>query len=97
MISGFLADYWGWPSIFYTNGVVGVIWTVAYIFLGAATPSTSKMISPQERMYIESSLGHVGGANKVVEILHNEHICNVKITDTINREIHSYSTNVYAL
>ncbi|XP_032517569.2 putative inorganic phosphate cotransporter [Danaus plexippus] len=64
MISGFLADYWGWPSIFYTNGVVGVIWTVAYIFLGAATPSTSKMISPQERMYIESSLGHIGGANK---------------------------------
>ncbi|XP_073956620.1 putative inorganic phosphate cotransporter isoform X1 [Choristoneura fumiferana] len=61
MSAGFLAEYWGWPSIFYANGTLGVIWMVLYLLIGAASPQTSRMISEKERLYIQNSLGHVGG------------------------------------
>lgn len=61
MISGFLADYWGWESIFYVMGTLGIIWVAIYVFIGAASPQVSKMISEEEKLYIQSSLGHVGG------------------------------------
>ncbi|CAH2048167.1 unnamed protein product, partial [Iphiclides podalirius] len=64
MVSGFLADYWGWPAIFYSNGTLGAVWTVAYVFLGAASPQTSRMIGAEERLYIQTSLGHVGVQKK---------------------------------
>lgn len=58
--SGFIADYWGWPAIFYVNGGLGVIWTVVYIFLGSDSPQNSRMISKEERFYIQNSLGQIG-------------------------------------
>lgn len=60
MASGFVADYWGWPTIFYINGGLGAAWTVIYIFLGSASPQSSSMISSEERLYIQTSLGQVG-------------------------------------
>ncbi|CAH2096621.1 unnamed protein product [Euphydryas editha] len=62
--AGFIANYWGWPAIFYTTGTLGVIWTVVYVFLGADSPRNSKMIGDVERNYIESSLGHTGKTQK---------------------------------
>ncbi|XP_026492209.2 putative inorganic phosphate cotransporter [Vanessa tameamea] len=64
MAAGFIADYWGWPAIFYIVGGLGLIWMVAYVFLGAASPRDSKMIGEEERNFIESSLGHVGRDQK---------------------------------
>ncbi|XP_073956249.1 putative inorganic phosphate cotransporter [Choristoneura fumiferana] len=61
MIAGFLADYWGWESIFYVMGTCGIVWVAIYAFIGAASPQVSKMISDEERLYIQNSLGHVGG------------------------------------
>ena len=58
--SGFLATAWGWQAIFYANGTLGAIWTVAYIFLGSDSPETSKYISEEEVKYIQTSLGRVG-------------------------------------
>lgn len=60
MASGFIADYWGWPAIFYANGVLGAVWTAAYVFLGSDSPQRSGMISTQERFYIQNSLGQIG-------------------------------------
>ncbi|CAG4948184.1 unnamed protein product [Parnassius apollo] len=65
MASGFIAEYWGWPAIFYVNGTLGAIWTALYVFLGADSPHTSKMISVEERLYIQTSLGHVGEQKKL--------------------------------
>ncbi|XP_050350972.1 putative inorganic phosphate cotransporter [Nymphalis io] len=64
MAAGFIADYWGWPAIFYICGGLGIVWTVFYVFLGAASPRDSKMIGEDERNFIESSLGHVGNDQK---------------------------------
>ncbi|KOB69180.1 Sodium-dependent phosphate transporter [Operophtera brumata] len=65
MVSGFIAEYWGWPAIFYLNGTLGALWTVAYVFLGSPSPQSSKMISDQERSYIQTSLGQVGEQKKL--------------------------------
>lgn len=47
----------GWPSIFYISGAAGVLWSIAWFFLGANNPSEHKTISPEERQFIEKSLG----------------------------------------
>ncbi|GBP87189.1 Putative inorganic phosphate cotransporter [Eumeta japonica] len=60
MVSGFVAAAWGWPAIFYLNGGLGVVWSIIYAFLGADSPQSSKIISLEERAYIQESLGHVG-------------------------------------
>ncbi|KAF9406791.1 hypothetical protein HW555_012959 [Spodoptera exigua] len=65
LISGFIADAWGWPAIFYVNGVVGAVWVVLYIILGSDSPQKSKLISAEERLYIQTSLGQVGGQKKL--------------------------------
>ncbi|CAH0398537.1 unnamed protein product [Chilo suppressalis] len=63
--SGYIAQYWGWPAIFYVNGTLGVVWTVIYMFIGSASPKTSRIISEEEKLYIETSLGHVGEQKKL--------------------------------
>lgn len=60
LVSGFIADYWGWPAIFYVNGGLGAIWTVAYVLLGSDSPQKSRMIGDEEKLYIQTSLGQVG-------------------------------------
>ncbi|XP_072948727.1 putative inorganic phosphate cotransporter [Epargyreus clarus] len=65
IVSGYIADYWGWPVIFYLNGVVGIIWTIVYLIIGSDTPQASKMISPEERLYIQTSLGQIGGHKRM--------------------------------
>uniref|UniRef100_A0A2H1VWL4 Putative inorganic phosphate cotransporter n=1 Tax=Spodoptera frugiperda TaxID=7108 RepID=A0A2H1VWL4_SPOFR len=65
LISGFIADAWGWPAIFYVNGAVGAVWVVLYIILGSDSPQKSKWISPEERLYIQTSLGQVGEQKKL--------------------------------
>ncbi|KAG6449214.1 hypothetical protein O3G_MSEX005919 [Manduca sexta] len=63
--AGFIASIWGWPAIFYANGAVGLLWTIIYIFLGSDSPQKSRMISEEERLYIQSSLGQVGKQKKL--------------------------------
>lgn len=60
LASGFLATSWGWQAIFYTNGTLGLIWSIVYIVFGAASPETSRFISEEEVLYIQTSLGRVG-------------------------------------
>ena len=60
VVSGFIAEYWGWPAIFYVNGALGAIWVVLYVFLGSDSPQKSKMIGDVERFYIQTSLDQVG-------------------------------------
>jgi ACS family sodium-dependent inorganic phosphate cotransporter-like MFS transporter 5 len=59
IVSGIISASWqGWPLIFYIYGGLGVLWAIVMALLGSDKPSESKVISEQERIYIESSLGH---------------------------------------
>ncbi|XP_047030007.1 putative inorganic phosphate cotransporter [Helicoverpa zea] len=60
LASGFIIDMWEWPAIFYSNGILGIIWLLCYAFVGSDSPQKSKMISPAERLLIQTSLGQVG-------------------------------------
>jgi len=56
-IAGFLsASNVGWPSIFYLFGALAIVWSIAFFYFGADSPSSHHSISKKERMYIEDSL-----------------------------------------
>ncbi|XP_023295724.2 putative inorganic phosphate cotransporter isoform X1 [Lucilia cuprina] len=47
----------GWPGIFYITGGIGLLWSVIFFIFGADTPRDTKMISKEEREYIEALTG----------------------------------------
>ncbi|XP_018323874.1 putative inorganic phosphate cotransporter isoform X2 [Agrilus planipennis] len=51
----FCNSSYGWPSAFFFFGGLGLIWVVAWFFLGANSPSEHKSISIEELEYIEKS------------------------------------------
>ncbi|XP_011178019.1 putative inorganic phosphate cotransporter isoform X1 [Zeugodacus cucurbitae] len=51
----------GWPSIFYLSGGIGVVWAIVWFIWGASTPAQSKLISPEEKKFIEQSIGVEAG------------------------------------
>lgn len=55
--SGIIASSIGWPSIFYFPGIAGLVWSVAWFFLGSNSPAECKLVSAEEKLYIETSLG----------------------------------------
>lgn len=64
-LSGLLASSsWGWPSIFYISGVIGLVWCALWLWLGADSPATHTAISEQERQYIQQSLQHTSTTNE---------------------------------
>lgn len=72
-LSGLLAEYGfdgGWPSIFYMFGLVGVIWSIAFIFLVYEDPEQDPKISEKERKYIVNSLW--GTAKATVNLIRTD-------------------------
>lgn len=66
-VSGVLAaSSMGWPSIFYISGAAGCIWSVLWFFFGSNSPVEHRSISPEERNFIESSLGNQDHSKKIV-------------------------------
>lgn len=69
--SGVLADSpWGWPSIFYVSGGLGMCWVILWIFLGANSPEVHPFISGPEKRFIMSSLPMAAKDHSVSEIIH---------------------------
>lgn len=60
LVTGYISASWsGWPMVFYVYGGLGLVWAILMGIFGANTPSESKNISEEERVFIESSLvGH---------------------------------------
>lgn len=46
------ATSFGWPSIFYLFGGIGIIWIFAWFFLFTNHPSTNKWVSEEEKRYL---------------------------------------------
>ena len=58
-ISGYLCDVWGWESVFYVFGGLGVVWYIFWWKYVYDTPSLHPRIDPAERRHILDSLGTV--------------------------------------
>ncbi|XP_063696887.1 putative inorganic phosphate cotransporter isoform X2 [Culicoides brevitarsis] len=58
-LSGLLAEYGfdgGWPSIFYIFGLIGVIWSLAFVWMIYEDPEADKKMDEKERKYITNAL-----------------------------------------
>merc|ERR1719317_1810864 len=55
-ISGLLCDAFGWPSVFYVFGFLGLIWWIGWCYLVYDSPQVHPRISSAERKYILDSL-----------------------------------------
>ncbi|XP_055916061.1 putative inorganic phosphate cotransporter [Eupeodes corollae] len=53
-VSGEIASsFMGWPGIFYMSGGAGCVWGLLWYFFASNSPSESRFISEEERLYIE--------------------------------------------
>ncbi|XP_025833023.1 sialin [Agrilus planipennis] len=55
-IGGVIAEEWGWESIFYFFGAIGVFWFICWWILVYENPNEDKFISQRELKYILTSL-----------------------------------------
>ncbi|GFG28742.1 hypothetical protein Cfor_02989 [Coptotermes formosanus] len=56
--SGYLAEQFGWPYVFYVFGSVGLIWFAIWWSVVKDGPEEDARISPEELKYIQDSLGN---------------------------------------
>ncbi|CAH0390420.1 unnamed protein product [Bemisia tabaci] len=57
-MAGYLAgSSFGWPSVFYSAGLLGFLWNLFWHFYGADSPASHPKISKKERDFIINSLG----------------------------------------
>ncbi|XP_023310014.1 sialin [Anoplophora glabripennis] len=57
-LSSYLANSFGWPSIFYFFGGLGLLWFLVWIIVVADTPDQDSRISPEELAYIHETLSN---------------------------------------
>lgn len=67
-ICGFLIAWIGWESVFYFTGLVGLIWSILWFVLVFETPAVHPRITPEEREYIETSIGFSATNHKVLRV-----------------------------
>jgi MFS transporter, ACS family, solute carrier family 17 (sodium-dependent inorganic phosphate cotransporter), other len=58
--SGWLAVVFGWQSIFYLFGIIGLLWTISWFAIVRESPEQDILISHQEREYIKRCLDREG-------------------------------------
>ncbi|XP_068085916.1 sialin [Anabrus simplex] len=67
-VAGVLCDLefaHGWPLVFYVFGGLGILWYIPWLFLVYDSPAQHPRISPEERRYIEASIGTVPRKKKL--------------------------------
>lgn len=65
LFTGILTSSFGWPSVFYCAGGLGVAWCLAWLWLGADSPVAHPRIDPQERDYIKEQVSANASLAKV--------------------------------
>jgi len=85
-LSGVVAEYGGWPLVFYFFGACTVVWFIPWLLLAYNSPHDHPRISPEEKMYIISELD--APHNKVLvlvlaAIILKKSICSVSLGQLI--------------
>ncbi|NXA01786.1 VGLU1 protein, partial [Nesospiza acunhae] len=65
-LAGVLVQYTGWSSVFYVYGSFGVLWYLFWVLVSYESPAQHPTISPEERKYIEESIGESAGSNPLL-------------------------------
>ncbi|XP_065341535.1 sialin-like isoform X1 [Cloeon dipterum] len=64
-LSGYLAETFGWASIFYVFGVIAIIWCIVWLIVVSETPQEDKQITEEELDYIRATVGPAANHVKV--------------------------------
>lgn len=56
-ICGYLISSFGWASVFYVTGGVGLIWSITWFLVIFETPAAHPRITVEERREIEEAIG----------------------------------------
>lgn len=56
--SGLLAAAYGWESVFYVFGAIGVAWLILWMIIVRKCPENDRFIKEEEKRYIVSKLGN---------------------------------------
>lgn len=59
--SGWLADVYGWESLFYVFGIIGCVWFVFWMLVVRESPEKDPYISEDELQFIQKSIGTQSG------------------------------------
>ncbi|XP_050307576.1 sialin-like [Anthonomus grandis grandis] len=73
----YLANAFGWPSIFYFWGIVALIWCALWMTIVANSPEEDKKISKRELDYILGSMEN--SSNKKVDIPWRQILCSAPV------------------
>jgi ACS family sodium-dependent inorganic phosphate cotransporter len=65
---GILAQVYGWESVFYVYGIIGMIWYVAWVSIVRASPDHDRFITEEEKRYIKASLLQAKNSTSVKNI-----------------------------
>lgn len=105
-LSGMVAEYGGWPLVFYFFGSVTIMWFIPWMLLAFNTPHQHPRISQEEKNYIISELGSSSNEKTCpvpwIEILTSGSVwaaigmsCSMTwITFTFLTELPTYSKNI---
>lgn len=66
---GYILENFGWPYVFYSTGVIGIVWFLAWWLLVYDTPAQHPYISQEELVHITSSLTNVVSSVKVNAVI----------------------------
>ncbi|KAF5289891.1 hypothetical protein FQA39_LY14953 [Lamprigera yunnana] len=64
-VCALLSERFGWETIFYVFGVLGLLWFVCWWIIVSDSPSQDRFITRAELNYIKESLGNQKNSNKV--------------------------------
>lgn len=57
--SGLLSDYFGWESVFYVSGGLGIAWYILWLILVKESPEKDTRITDKEKAYIKIEIGTI--------------------------------------
>ena len=60
-----IINFWGWEAVFYIQGVLTLVWCVAWFLIVTDKPEDFRWIKKAEIDYIKSSIGESKQSQKV--------------------------------
>jgi ACS family sodium-dependent inorganic phosphate cotransporter len=66
-VCGYLISVFGWESVFYVTGAVGIVWSILWFVLVFDSPAQHPRITPEERFEIETKIAEMEGGTKNVK------------------------------
>lgn len=64
-VCGYLISTLGWASVFYSTGIVGLVWSIMWFFLVYDSPAQHPRITKEERAEIEKKIAEGEGGKSI--------------------------------